>query len=80
MTSLCLYCAVWLTHLVDFQRVSFMTKDKSDKKNTSLRLPSKTLKALKIRSIEEDTSVQAILEQLVDEYLKNTINLKKLKK
>lgn len=54
-----------------------MSKDKSTKKNTSLRLESKTLKALKIRAIEEDTSVQAILEQLVDGYLNNTIKLKK---
>jgi hypothetical protein len=53
-----------------------MSKDKSPKKNTSLRLESKTLKALKIRAIEEDTSVQAILEQLVDGYLNNTIKLK----
>ena len=55
-----------------------MSKDKSPKKNTSLRLESKTLKALKILAIEEDTSVQAILEQLVDGYLNNTIKLKKL--
>lgn len=55
-----------------------MSKDKSTKKNTSLRLENKTLKALKIRAIEEDTSVQAILEQLVDGYLNNTIKLKKL--
>ena len=53
-----------------------MSKDKSTKKNTSLRLESKTLKALKIRAIEEDTSVQAILEQLVNGYLNNTIKLK----
>ena len=57
-----------------------MSKDKADKKNTSLRLEGKTLKALKIRAIEEDTSVQAILEQLVEGYLSDTIKLKKLKK
>lgn len=57
-----------------------MSKDKAEKKNTSLRLESKTLKALKIRAIEEDTSVQAILEQLIDGYLNETIKLKKLKK
>ena len=39
------------------------------KKNTSLRLSGKTLKALKIRAIEEDTSVQQIVEQLVEDYL-----------
>lgn len=42
---------------------------KDGKKNTSLRLDSKTLKALKIRAIEEDTSVQKIIEQLVEQYL-----------
>ncbi|WP_319529973.1 hypothetical protein [uncultured Cohaesibacter sp.] len=39
------------------------------KKNTSLRLSGKTLKALKIRAIEEDTSVQQIVEKLVEDYL-----------
>lgn len=43
--------------------------DRSSKKNTSLRLNSKTLKALKIRAIEEDTSVQKIIETLVEDYL-----------
>lgn len=42
---------------------------KSDKKNTSLRLDKKTLKALKIRAIEEDTSVQKLIEKLVIDYL-----------
>ena len=52
-----------------------MAKDKQskssedDKKNTSLRLERKTLKALKIRAIEEDTSVQKIIERLVEDYL-----------
>lgn len=52
-----------------------MAKDKQskssdgDKKNTSLRLERKTLKALKIRAIEEDTSVQKIIERLVEAYL-----------
>lgn len=45
--------------------------EKSDrKKNTSLRLNSKTLKALKLRAIEEETSVQKIIETLVEDYLK----------
>ena len=39
------------------------------KKNTSLRLSKKTLKALKIRAIEEETSIQKIIEQLVEDYL-----------
>ena len=49
-----------------------MSKDQPNKKNTSLRLESDMLKALKIRAIEEDTSVQVILEKLVKEYLKNS--------
>ncbi|MDQ6992385.1 MAG: hypothetical protein Q9M31_02850 [Mariprofundus sp.] len=57
-----------------------MSKDKTSKKNTSLRLESKTLKALKIRAIEDDSSVQAILELLIHEYLHNNINLTKVKK
>ncbi|MBE1284008.1 MAG: hypothetical protein GJ676_11920 [Rhodobacteraceae bacterium] len=40
-----------------------------DKKNTSLRLNRKTLKALKIRAIEEETSVQRIVETLIEDYL-----------
>ncbi|NVO25303.1 ribbon-helix-helix protein, CopG family [Donghicola sp. C2-DW-16] len=47
-------------------------EDKSKKKNTSLRLDSKTLKALKLRAIEEETSVQRIIETLVEDYLKKT--------
>ncbi|WP_424985212.1 ribbon-helix-helix protein, CopG family [Microbulbifer sp. S227A] len=42
---------------------------KDDKKNTSLRLSKKTLKALKIRAIEEESSVQKIVEQLIEAYL-----------
>jgi hypothetical protein len=45
------------------------SRDEGDKKNTSLRLSGKMLKALKIRAIEEDTSVQKIIEQLIGEYL-----------
>lgn len=40
-----------------------------DRRNTSLRLKSRTLKALKIRAIEEDSSVQKIIERLVEDYL-----------
>ena len=42
---------------------------KVGKKNTSLRLDNKTLKALKIIAIENDTSVQKIIEELVKKYL-----------
>ena len=46
--------------------------DSDDKRNTSLRLSKKTLKALKIRAIEEETSVQKIVEQLIEAYLKTS--------
>lgn len=42
---------------------------KDDKKNTSLRLDNETLKALKIRAIESDSSVQKIIEELIHDYL-----------
>lgn len=45
-------------------------KRKTEKKNTSLRLDKKTLKALKIRAIEEEVSVQKLVEKLVIDYLK----------
>ncbi|MCG7624452.1 hypothetical protein [Epibacterium sp. Ofav1-8] len=45
---------------------------KSARKNTSLRLDSKTLKALKIRAIEEDTSIQRLIERLIEDYLRPT--------
>lgn len=43
----------------------------SSRKNTSLRLEPDMLKRLKIRAIEEDSSVQQILERLVKQYLEN---------
>lgn len=49
--------------------------DVEGKKNTSLRLGAKTLKALKIKAIEEDTSVQKILEKLVEGYLDGDIKI-----
>ena len=57
-----------------------MSKDKPSKKNTSLRLESNMLKALKIRAIEEDSSVQVILERLVEEYLNTSKKRKKANK
>ena len=53
---------------------------KENKKNTSLRLGENTLKALKIRAIENDSSVQSIVEELITEFLANRIKLKKRKK
>lgn len=58
-----------------------MSKTKKDKdkdgskKNTSLRLSGKTLKALKIRAIEEDTSVQKVVESLVEAWLDGDIEI-----
>ena len=57
-----------------------MAKDKNKlggkagdgRKNTSLRLPKTTLKRLKIRAIEEDTSLQALIERLINQYLDET--------
>lgn len=47
--------------------------EKSDKKkNTSLRLDKHTLKALKIKAIEQDTSVQNLIESLINDYLANS--------
>jgi len=51
-------------------KASKPTKEiKVNKKNTSLRLDNKTLKALKIHAIEIDSSVQKIIEKLVHNYL-----------
>lgn len=44
--------------------------DDTKKVNTSLRLERGTLKALKTLAIAEETSVQKIIEKLVDTYLK----------
>lgn len=43
-----------------------------DKKTTSLRLEKRILKQLKIKAIEEDTSVQKIVETLILDYLKHS--------
>lgn len=47
-----------------------MKKNIKTRKNTSLRLESKTLKALKMKALQEDTSVQKIMEKLIKDYLK----------
>lgn len=49
--------------------VAKSSKKKDKKKNTSLRLETETLKALKIRAIKEDSSVQQIVEKLIQNYL-----------
>lgn len=66
--------------MTSYQWVCSVAKNKIDspkpddakKANTSLRLHRKTLRALKTRAIEEDTSVQKIIEDLVNGYLKKT--------
>lgn len=45
-----------------------MVKEK--KKSTSLRLDPKVLKELKLLAVEQETSIQAIVESLVTEYIK----------
>jgi predicted HicB family RNase H-like nuclease len=45
-------------------------KNKNNKKNTSLRLDKNTLKALKIKAIEQETSIQNLIESLILDYLK----------
>jgi len=54
------------------QKDSLPRSGKVGKKNTSLRLDNKTLKALKIIAIENDTSVQKIIEELIQKYLNET--------
>jgi predicted DNA-binding ribbon-helix-helix protein len=44
-------------------------KSEDVKKNTSLRLDKKTLKALKMIAIEQDTSVQKLIESLIVDYI-----------
>ena len=54
------------------QKDILIRSGKAGKKNTSLRLDNKTLKALKIIAIENDTSVQKIIEELIQKYLNET--------
>lgn len=51
-------------------RGSVLKTEKSKKVNTSLRLDRATLKALKQQAIADDTSVQKIVERLIDGYLR----------
>lgn len=50
-------------------------KDKKSRKNTSLRLDSSILKELKIKAIEDDISIQNVLETLVAGYLNGKFRL-----
>jgi hypothetical protein len=60
MTSLC--------H--DFSAMAKETDGDDKKKNTSLRLDKKMLKTLKRHALENETSVQQIVEKLIENYLK----------
>jgi len=44
---------------------------KKEKKNTSLRLEKDMMKELKRRALEEDTSLQKLVERLIREYLES---------
>jgi len=52
-----------------------ISAENDKKRNTSLRFSSQTLKALKIRALEEDTSVQKLIENLIEAYLDGRIHL-----
>lgn len=44
-------------------------KDKKSKKNTSLRLRPEILKGLKRRAVDDERSVQSIVEDLIEKFL-----------
>lgn len=46
-----------------------LSQKQKNKKNTSLRLEKQTLNALKIAAIEQDTSIQKLIESLIEDYL-----------
>ncbi|WP_156870820.1 CopG family transcriptional regulator [Ketobacter nezhaii] len=52
-----------------------ISKDDKHKKNTSLRLDAKTLKELKVKAINDDLSVQKIMEKLIKGYLKGEFKI-----
>jgi hypothetical protein len=43
--------------------------EQEKKKSTSLRLDAKVLKELKLLAVEQETSIQAIVETLVKKYI-----------
>ena len=61
-----------MTSLRNDEKMSAKTaKKKVKRKNTSLRLDEAMLKKLKIYAVKKDTSVQQIIEDLVEGFLKN---------
>ena len=55
----------------DEEMAAKTAKKKVKRKNTSLRLDEAMLKKLKIYAVKKDTSVQQIIEDLVEGFLKN---------
>ena len=53
-------------------KIKALKSEIKSKKNTSLRLDSKTLKRLKSRAVEDNTSIQKIIEALIIKYLNET--------
>jgi len=67
-----LLCIDKMTSLRNDKKMSPKTANKKVKrKNTSLRLDEAMLKKLKIYAVKKDTSVQQIIEDLVEGFLKN---------
>ena len=61
-----------MTSLRNDEEMSAKTaKKKVKRKNTSLRFDEAMLKKLKIYAVKKDTSVQQIIEDLVEGFLKN---------
>ena len=61
-----------MTSLRNDEKMSAKTaKKKVKRKNPSLRLDEAMLKKLKIYAVKKDTSVQQIIEDLVEGFLKN---------
>lgn len=59
-------------HIPAKQQLILVSEDgqkNEKKKNTSLLLKKQTLKALKIRAIEQETSIQHLIEALIEDYL-----------
>jgi len=70
MTSLCHEIILPLHWMQRAGQISMKKNADKTRKNTSLRLESKVLKALKMKALEEETSVQKIMEKLIKDYLK----------
>jgi hypothetical protein len=56
-----------MTSIIDVPEEAGMAQEK--KKSTSLRLDAKVLKELKLIAVEQETSIQAIVETLVKKFI-----------